>query len=412
MVNSLDFILGALAVLSCALFVWQFLAARRFPLHETIAIAGFAPAVSILKPLKGCDDTTRASLESWLQQDYAGPVEVLFGVADAKDPVCPIVREIITRNPDCRARLIICGEPDGMNAKAVKLARLEKLAQHQLILISDADVRVSPDFLASFVAPMRDKNTGLVNCFYRLANPVTTAMRWESVAINADFWSQVLQARSMGPLDFALGAAILIRRSSLTGIGGFQSLTECLADDYQLGNRIFKNGHSIALCPVVVECWDAPVGWTGVWKHQLRWARTIRACKPVPYFLSILSNATLWPLLSLGFSLCVTKNVYISAAALAMLGLRFWLAQHLQRRFNPDKKMLSPRWLVPAKDLLQTVLWVFAFAGSHVEWRGRKMKLRRDGTLVHIPLPQTYPFQYVQPAAVQKVQAPVEDILA
>ena len=89
-------------------------------------------------------------------------------------------------------------------------------------------------------------------------------MQWEAVAINADFWSMVLQSQTLKPLDFALGAAILLRRKNLEEIGGFQSMANCLADDYQLGNRIFKNGHRIALCPVVVECWDAPMNWRAV----------------------------------------------------------------------------------------------------------------------------------------------------
>jgi ceramide glucosyltransferase len=383
-VNYLDLTFGTLAVISCALAWWQFFAARRFPLHKKIAVAGFAPAISILKPLKGCDDTTRASLATWFQQDYAGPIEILFGVADANDPVCKIVKELLAQNPLCPARLVICGQLAGMNAKAAKLAQLERLARYDLILISDADVRVPGDFLANFAAPLRDERTALVNCFYRLANPVTPAMRWEGVAINADFWSQVLQSKTMKPMDFALGAAILIRRKSLDEIGGFDSLTDCLADDYQLGNRIARNGHGIALCPVVVECWDAPVGWRGVWKHQLRWARTIRACQPLPYFLSILSNGTVWPLLWFSASVAVTTTFYAPVIALALLLSRILLAVNLQRRFTPGRKLISPAQLVPAKDMLQAALWFFAFAGNTVEWRGRKMKLRRDGTLMDL----------------------------
>ena len=361
----------------------------------------FAPAVSILKPLKGCDETTAASLVSWFTQHYAGPVEILFGVATANDPVCAIVRRLIAEYPDRPARLIICEKLAGMNAKAAKLAQLEKLAAHDLILISDADVRVPPDFLASFVAPLRDEPTALVNCFYRLANPATTAMRWEAVAINADFWSQVLQSQTLRPLDFALGAAILVRRTALNEIGGFQSLADCLADDYQLGHRIARQGHRIALCPVVVECWDVPQGWTRVWKHQLRWARTIRVCQPLPYFFSLLSNATFWPLLwfMAGLpELSATAKVHGAmhnfqfSFALpwgAMLAptlclLRIFLAQNLQRRFTPERELISQLWLVPVKDLLNVALWLGAFLGSTIEWRGRKMKLRRDGTLAEI----------------------------
>ncbi len=380
--NGFNLIFGALAALSCALAFWQFLAARKFPLHQKISDSSFTPAISILKSLKGCDDTTAASLESWFKQDYAGQIEILFGVTKPSDPVCQIVRELLQKNPAVNARLIICENPVGTNAKVAKLAQLENLAQHDFILISDADVRVTPDFLANFIAPLREEKTGLVNCFYRLANPATTAMKWEAVAINADFWSQVLQAKTLMPLDFALGAAIVMRRKSLEEIGGFQSLADCLADDYQLGNRIFKNGHRIALCPVVVECWDAPMNWRQVWKHQLRWARTIRACQTLPYFFSILSNATLWPLLWLFVSLATTKTFYAPLTAIFFLLVRSVLAQNLQRRFSPEKNLISPFWLVLFKDLAQVTIWLSAFSGNHIEWRGRKMKLRRDGTLV------------------------------
>ena len=380
--NFLNVILGALAALSSGLALWQWLVARKFPLHEKIAVENFAPAISILKPLKGCDATTRESLQSWLKQNYAGQLEILFGVADENDPVNAIIRTLLAENPAASARLVVCENLVGANAKVAKLSQLEKLALHDLILVCDADVRVPPDFLANFVAPLRDEKIALVNCFYRLANPATTAMRWEAVAVNADFWSQVLQSAALKPLDFALGAAILIRRNALAEIGGFAALADCLADDYQLGNRVAKNGGGIALCPVVVECWDAPTGWRQVWNHQLRWARTIRVCQPLPYFFSILSNASLWPLLWLPVSIFATKNFCAPLAAILFLLVRILVAQSLQRRFTPERKLISPAWLVLLKDVLGAAIWLNAFAGNTVEWRGRKLKLRRDGTLI------------------------------
>ena len=371
-----------LAALSCSLALWQWRAARKFPLHQKIADNHFSPAISILKPLKGCDATTRESLQSWLRQNYSGQIEILFGVADENDPVCELVRALLAENPSAAAQLVVCKHLRGANAKAAKLAQLEKLATHDLICVCDADVRVPPDFLANFVAPLLDEQTGLVNCFYRLANPVTTAMRWEAVAVNADFWSQVLQAQMLKPLDFALGAAILVRRGALAAAGGFEAFADCLADDYQLGNRVTKNKHRTALCPVVVECWDAPQNWAQVWKHQLRWARTIRVCQPLPYFFSILSNASLWPLLWILVSLPTAKTFCLPLTALAFLLVRIWQAQNLQRRFTPERNLVSPAWLVPMRDFLNAAVWLCAFAGNTIEWRGRKMKLCRDGTLV------------------------------
>jgi ceramide glucosyltransferase len=223
-----------------------------------------------------------------------------------------------------------------------------------------------------------EKSCGLVCCLYRLANPTTLAMQWEAIAINADFWSQVLQSRSLKPIDFALGAVMATRRHHLQAIGGFAALADCLADDYQLGNRIARQGYSIALSPVVVECWSAPMGWTAVWQHQLRWARTIRVCQPTPYFFSLLSNATLWPLLWL----IVRPAPQVVVCALVCLLVRVLTAVNLQHRLTGSPPSYARGWLVPVKDLLQAAIWLLAFMGSRIEWRGGRMRLRRDGTLV------------------------------
>jgi ceramide glucosyltransferase len=401
-VNHLNLIFGALAILSFALLLWQFFAAKKFPLHKKIADANFSPAISILKPLKGCDETTAESLESWLKQNYAGQTQILFGVADKNDSVCKIVESLLQKRPQLDAQLVICPENLGTNAKVSTLVQLEKLAKHDLVLVSDADVRVPPDFLANVGAALRDEKTGFVNCFYRLANPTTTAMQWEAVAVNADFWSQVLQSQTLKPLDFALGAVMLTRKKILDEIGGFKSFLNCLADDYQLGNHIAKKNYRIELCPVIVECWEPPKSWRGIWKHQLRWARTIRVCQPLPYFFSILSNATFWPSLWLSLELPKLSTIVVRTTDLGgmtateiifpfsfivapfFLFFRIIIGQNLQRRFTPERKLISPFWLVPLKDLLQAALWLCAFAGNTVEWRGRKMKLRRDGTLEEI----------------------------
>ncbi len=363
--------------------LWQWAVARRFPLHRRVGeswLSPLPPPVTLLKPLKGHDDSTEACLRSWLAQDYRGRTQVLFGVASADDPVCAIVRKLLEESPGSDARLVVCGPLQGANAKVSKLAELEPLAKHDILVVSDADVCAPPDLLTNIVALLCEplKDYGLVNCFYRLANPTTLAMQWEAVAINADFWSQVLQAQSLKPIDFALGAVMATRRQQLQEIGGFQALGDCLADDYQLGKRIARRGHRIAISPVVVECWSEPMGWTAVWKHQLRWARTIRVCQPAPYFFSLLSNATLWPLLWL----LANPAKPVLAFALSCLGVRLWSALDLQHRLTQSRWHTAYWWLAPIKDLLQVIIWLLAFTGNRIEWRGQHLRLRRDGTLV------------------------------
>lgn len=369
-----------MALLSLVLLVWQWLVARRFPLHQRAAAHSFPPAITLLKPLKGCDPATEDCLRSWFAQDYTGRVQILFGVASAEDPVCAVVRKLLGEFTQADAQLVVCAPLAGANAKVAKLVQLERAAHHELLLISDADVKVPPDLLTNVTAQLRAPEVGLVNCFYRLANPSTLAMRYEAVAINADFWSQVLQAESLKPLDFALGAVMVTRRKLLQDIGGFQALADCLADDYQLGHRIAQRGHRIALSPVVVECWDPSKGWAHVWQHQLRWGRTIRVCQPGPYFFSVLSNPTFWPLLWV----LVRPGVWSLALAGGCWLVRVLAALDLQQRLTRSTAHRAYWWLAPLKDVLQVAIWLLAFSGNRVEWRGQKMRLRRDGTLVKI----------------------------
>jgi ceramide glucosyltransferase len=218
----------------------------------------------------------------------------------------------------------------------------------------------------------------------------------------------VLQSQTLKPLDFALGAVMLTRRALVAEIGGFRALADCLADDYQLGNRIAKRGHRIVLSPMVVECWDPPMTWGAVWKHQLRWARTIRVCQPAPYFFSILSNAGFWAVVWLIVSLfgiqvhqlgpttvsVTDSGAVASATSFAIhapcgvlmgaifLLIRMLIAQNLQSRLTRGAFNGLYFWLVPIKDLLQAAIWLCAFVGNKIEWRGQVYRLRRDGTLV------------------------------
>ena len=398
----LHYIFGGLAALSFVLLMWQWIAARRFPLHRGESDTSFAPAVTLLKSLKGADAATEDCLRSWFEQDYRGEVQILFAVASADDPVCGIVEKLQQEFPNRDVHLEVVSTLIGANAKVSKLAELEKLAKHDIFVVSDADVRVSTDFLANAVAPLREPTVGLVNCFYRLANPSTLAMRWEAVAMNADFWSQVLQSQTLKPIDFALGAVMLMRRALVAEIGGFASLADCLADDYQLGNRIAKRGHRILLSPIVVECWDPPMNWRTVWNHQLRWARTIRVCQPAPYFFSILSNAGLWAMVCMIIGLAgirfspkvwhVDQNVAfgVSHGALPLTFFiggtlcvaRIVIACDLQSRLTRSSGGNAYLWLVPVKDLLQGAIWLCAFIGNRIDWRGQVYRLRRDGTMV------------------------------
>jgi ceramide glucosyltransferase len=381
--------LCALTLLSIGLLAWQLVAAMRFPLHRRGAPPVVAPGVTMLKPLKGCDGHTRDCLRSWLTQRYPGAVQVLFGVADDSDPACAVVRELMKEFPRADAELVITGEPIGANAKVSNLAQLLPRARHRVFCVSDADVFAPDDLLAQTAALLGEPNVGLVNCLYRIANPSTPALRWEAMAVNADFWSQVLQSNTIKPQAFALGAVMMLRAEDLASAGGFESLLDYLADDYQLGQRIAAAGKRVALSTVVVECREKPAGFAEVWQHQLRWARTIRASQPVPYFFSILSNVTLWATLFASAAAWVLWRLTDSwngplLAALCFSGvliLRVASARVLASRLAGQAVLFSLVTMILIKDVLQVGIWACSFLGNRVEWRGRVFRITAGGKL-------------------------------
>lgn len=369
--------LAILTAVSFALTFWRWIASLCFPLHRRMAVTASLPGLTLLKPLKGCDGETQECLRSWFRQAYPGPVQILLGVASAEDPVCPVAREVLAEFPRADARLVLCPESLGANAKMSTLRQLEPLIRQPLVMLSDADVRVAADFAANLAAGLAGPDAGLVNCFYRLANPSTPAMQWEATAINADFWTQVLQSRCLKPVDFALGAVMTLPAAQLRALGGFAALGDFLADDYHLGRLVARQGKRIEFATVVAECWDAPMNWRQVWAHQSRWARTIRVCQPWPYFLSILNNSTLWPLVWLA---CARQTAVLAVGGGCVL-FRIATALRQQSRLTQSPARLAYAWMPPVKDLLDVLVWAGAFAGNRITWRGGRYRILPDGKL-------------------------------
>jgi ceramide glucosyltransferase len=372
-------IFAALAGLSFALNLWQWLAGRFFPIWQNTISAHpeFLPPLSILKPLKGCDAETRRCLESWFTQSYPGELQLLFGVASPDDPVCELLRELISAHPQTRAELV-CTQPIlGPNAKVSSLCHLAKHAAYDHLVVSDADVAIGPNFFPELVAPLHEKSVGVVNCFYIQATAHTLPMRLEAIAGNTDFWTHVLQAVSLKPMDFALGAVMAMRRSDLQSIGGFESLLDFLADDFELGRRFAQNGKQLKLSNIPVECRSASYNLREVWEHQVRWARTIRVCRPVGYFFSILGNGTLWPLLAL-FTAPNGKPIFV-----AMLLARMLAAVSNDARFTRRCKWWVAA-LTPLQDIGQALLWFVSFLGNKVVWRGETFRVHKSGKLTRL----------------------------
>jgi ceramide glucosyltransferase len=373
----MSLVFAGLTFVAVLLTGWQWACGLRFRVHARSSASRRGLPVTLLKPIRGWDEQSATCLRSWLEQDYPEPVQVLFGI-DEDDLEAEVgVRELIAHLPEERAKVVLCQLNIGPHPKVAKLVQLGPHALHDIVLISDADVWAPPDLLAQIAPLLGDPAVGLVNCFYCQPDAPTFAMHWMRIATNSDFWTQVLQSNSLKPQDFALGAVMAVRRRELDAIGGFSSYLEYLADDYQLGQRIAGLGLRIELATVVVECRFPPMSGLQVWAHQLRQARSIRVCQPVPYFFSLLNNVTLWCLLWL-----FTNPTFavLAGTGLALL-IRVATALHAEFRLCRSRAGWASFHLIPIKDLLQFVVWAASFLGNRITWRGNRFRLRPGGKL-------------------------------
>lgn len=368
-------VLLAMAAASILLNLWQWFAGGRFPLWVKAAHPGPLPPLSILKPLKGADSQTEGCLRSWFKQDYPAEMELLFGVADENDPVCHLVRKLAVEFPHRPSKLVVCSPILGPNAKVSAVCYMTSVARHEHLVISDDDVDAPQGFLEQLAISLVS-GAALVNCFYMM-RPLNFAMAVEAVAVNADFWTQVLQGNMLKEMDFALGAVMATSKQTLQKIGGFETLLNDLADDYRLGHRIAGTGGKLALCPIPVTCWTDELSARKVWNHQLRWARTIRFCRPLGYFASILSNATLWCALAWVFAPFSASAQWTASAGL--------LVRALTARANYARMTRDNGWLAfglaPVKDALGAMIWALAFLGTTVTWREQRFRVYRGGKL-------------------------------
>jgi ceramide glucosyltransferase len=336
------------------------------------------PGITVFKPLKGLDETTRECLESFLSQDYH-PYQVIFGVKNPDDSLLPLLQELQRSFARPRVEIVICPETLGLNPKVSTLRQLEPHALYDLLVIADADVKVGPDFLARIAAALQEPEVGLVSCPYRAGPVATLGAGLEALTISADFIPSVATAFYVEGIRFALGAAMGLSRQALAASGGFAALADFLADDYQLGWRVAQAGYRVRVLPYVVETLNPRMGFKEYLGHQLRWARTYRVCRPLGYLAYGITHA-------LVFSVALFLASGLASWALGLLGatlaIRGTLAAFSQRRALQGSLPWFFFLLLPLKDFLSGIIWGLSFLGNRVTWGGRAYRVTREGKLV------------------------------
>jgi ceramide glucosyltransferase len=270
----------------------------------------------------------------------------------------------------------------GANAKVSNLAQMLAKVRYDYLIVNDSDIRVSPDYLRRVTAPLTDPRVGMVTCLYRGVASPKLGSRLEALGISTDFCASVLAARQLeGGIRFGLGSTLAFRRAELKKIGGFTSIADHLADDYELGKRIAGLGLMVKLSEVVVETYLPPYRLREFFAHQLRWARGVRDARAGGYLGLVFTFGLLWVLLALAAS----RGALWAWTGLAVtLFLRVAVALIVGGKVLQDRQLLKDAWLIPLRDLLAVVVWVVSLGGHTVTWRGDHFQLK-DGKLTRIP---------------------------
>ena len=342
--------------------------------------SSFNPPLSILKPLKGTDPEIYESFRSHCLQDYP-EYEIVFGVSDTDDPAIAEVEKLKREFPQRSIRMVYCCENLGANTKVSNLAQMLREARFEHLIVNDSDIRVEHNYLRRVIAGLSDPTNGMITCLYRGVAQRTLGSRLEALGISTDFCAGVLAARQLeGGIRFGLGSTMAFRRSDLAAIGGFESIVDYLADDYELGRRIDEQGRKVHLSDVVVETFLPAYSLGGFLRHQLRWARGVRDSRRWGYVGLGVTFGLLWALLAV---LLAPAALWTWGLLATVLFLRISVAVVVGRIVLGDRQVASMVALIPLRDLIAFGVWLASFLGHTVNWRGTSFHLK-NGKLIRI----------------------------
>ncbi|MBI3516826.1 MAG: bacteriohopanetetrol glucosamine biosynthesis glycosyltransferase HpnI [Proteobacteria bacterium] len=333
------------------------------------------PPVTILKPLHGEDPELYDNLASFCRQAYP-TVQVVFGVRDPGDPAAAVARRLIGDLPGADLRLVVAPAVHGTNLKISNLINMMEHARHPVLVVADSDMRVLPDYLDQVVAELARPGVGLATCLYVGRPAGNLWSRLGAQFINHSFLPAVLVGALLRPWPGCFGATVALHRETLRQIGGFARFRDQLADDYRLGAAIVEAGFAVALGRTLVEDVLVEPDAGTLLRHELRWARTIRAIAPLDYAGSAITYPVPFAALAALLSGLATPGV---AVFLGILAWRLIVVRRIDKAFALAR---LPLWLVPVRDVLSLGLLIVSFCGKKVAWRGRRYRLASDGSLI------------------------------
>ena len=356
---------------------------RRRREERAAATSTFLPPVSVLKPMHGTEDGMERNLETFFEQDYP-EFELLFCARHEDDAGLQLARKVGQRYPQVEARYATCGEPTPQfhNAKVFSLAKLDSIARYELYITSDADVRVTPDYLRKMVQNLRDPHVGLASSVYlgtvHKGHEAGLSSQIDAVGKSVEMTSGVMVADMLEGTKFALGATMAVRKQSFVEVGGFEELGQFYADDFVLGNRLATRGTGVRLASHVIRLLveDTPFGLS--FRNQLRWMQSTRRSRPWGHLGTGLTFALPFGLLGFLWGL-LSGHPLLGAAWLCGMIVNRWLQAGTVLTVMGDSGWFYSTLIYPLRDLLGSILWFGSYGGDNFYYRGRTYRLREGG---------------------------------
>jgi ceramide glucosyltransferase len=359
----------------------RYLRERRADRARLAERPGFTPPLTLLKPLHGAEPDLETHLATFFEQDY--PVyEILFCARTEEDAGLQTARRVAARYPQIPARFFTTGEPAYINAKVRSMELMESAAAHDILVISDSDVRVTPDYLRAVAMPFADAKVGGLTCPYRgVAAEGGLWARLEAVGMSVEMTAGVLVARMMEGMQFTLGPTMAFRRETIRKMGGFAVSADYCADDFVLGNETWKQGETVVLSTHAIEHMVINASFVSSLKHQVRWMKSTRFSRPKGHFGTALTFSV--PFGILAFAAAAALGWPLVGLALFAEGLvtRWALSLAVGRAVVRDRSWFGLLVLYPIRDLMGFGFWAASYGSSDIVWRGRVFRLLPGGRM-------------------------------
>ena len=342
-----------------------------------------APGLTVLKPLCGDEPELGENLRSFLEQDYPGELQIIFGARSPSDPALHLARRLAADYPRRDIRFVICEGGLGPNLKVANLASMAAGARHPLLAVSDSDTRVTRRSLAEVAEAFVDPQVGAVTCLYAAALPrgANWVSRLGALHINGEFLPSAMVAAGLGPADSCWGPLTVIRRSVIDRAGGFAAMAHLLADDHELGQITIRQGLKVQMPDLLVETVVDERSLSALFAREVRWARTTLATTPGPHVATVITRSL--PLLAVWAALA--GSTAEQAAVAVLFALRLAVVGLAQARYGRGWSLtgwaLAPL-LVMVRETLSLLVWAASFRSNRIIWRGQAFEIRPGSCLV------------------------------